>query len=421
MRKIVSIACWLVVLSASAADWWETLGDTVLNSLEQKALAANWDVDRAVRRVQLANIQLQQTRSGYYPALGVSASYGKPGRADGSQGSVGANLSWEVDLFGRVRQASKRDRAQIRASRADLEGSRLAVTAAVAQAYVDLRTSQSLLQLRQKLAKDQKNVADMVRARYDAGLADRLDVAQSLMTYYSTSAEIPPTHAAIEQALNSLATLLGVQRKELDSLALNPDSLVKIDVPIVPIEFPANLLRSRPDLISAEAQIDAAAAAIGVAKKEYLPVLSLEGSVSFSGHAPADIFSDGGFNYSVMPTLSWTAFDGFSRRAAVAAARENLQIAVDNYNQALLQGYAEVNNAITSYTNCIARRDFLIQTVEQADLALQKAIALYKLDLTNFTSVMQSQMSAVDYHTQLIQTRSRVYSSFIDFHKALGL
>lgn len=405
----------------AAAEWWETLNDSTLNNLERRALEVNYSVDQALRRVTLSQIQLQQTHSAYYPTLDISAAYGKPGRHDPAIGSLQANISWEIDLFGRVSQTAKRNRAQIRVSRADLEGARLSVAAAVASAYVSLRTNQSLLYLRQRLAQDQKKVADMVKVRYDTGLADRLDVAQSLMTYNSTLATIPPTKTAIEQSLNSLAILLGVQRKDLDSLALRPDSLVRLDVPIVPIELPANALRSRPDLIAAEAQIDAAAAAIGIAKKEYLPSLTLEGNITLENHRPDRIFSNESFGYSVMPTLSWTVFDGLSRRAAVASARENLQIAVDNYNETLLQGFAEVNNAITSYTNCIAARDCLLETVNQADIALQKALALYKLDLTNFTSVMQSQMSAVDYHTQLIQTRSEVYTAFIDFHKAVGL
>lgn len=417
---LTALLAILVPLTASA-EWWETLNDSTLNNLERRALEVNYSVDQALRRVTLSQIQLQQTRSAYYPTLNVSAAYGKPGRHDPSLGSLQANLSWEIDLFGRVGQTAKRDRAQIRVSRADLEGARLSVASAVASAYVSLRTNQSLLYLRQRLAQDQKKVADMVKVRYDTGLADRLDVAQSLMTYNSTLATIPPTKTAIEQSLNSLAILLGVQRKDLDSLALRPDSLVRLDVPIVPIELPVNALRSRPDLIAAEAQIDAAAAAIGIAKKEYLPSLTLEGNITLENHRPDRIFSNESFGYSVMPTLSWTVFDGLSRRAAVASARENLQIAVDNYKETLLQGFAEVNNAITSYTNCIAARDCLIETVNQADIALQKALALYKLDLTNFTSVMQSQMSAVDYHTQLIQTRSEVYTAFINFHKAVGL
>ncbi len=418
------LTTWLLAIAATfsaSAEWWETLNDSILNSLEQRALEANYSVDKAIRSVTLSQLQLQQTRSAYYPSLSVSAAYGKPGRMDPSVGNLQANVSWEIDLFGRVRQNANRDRAQIRASRADLDGARMSVAAAVATAYVNLRTNQSLLHLRRRLARDQKNVADMVQVRYDAGLADRLDLAQSLMTYNSTLATIPPTQTAIEQSLNSLAILLGVQRKDLDSLAAHPDTLEKLDVPIVPIELPVNALRSRPDLIAAEAQIDAAAAAVGIAKKEYLPSLTLTGNITLENHRLNRIFYDESFNYSVMPTLSWTVFDGLSRRAAVATARENLRIAVDTYNETLLQGFAEVNNAMITYSNCIAARDCLLETVNQADLALQKAIALYKVDLTNFTSVMQSQMSAVDYHTQLIQTRSEVYTAFINFHKSIGL
>jgi len=168
------------------------------------------------------------------------------------------------------------------------------------------------------------------------------------------------------------------------------------------------------------AVLDAAAAAVGIAKKEYLPSLSLTGTISTSHHSLNKLFTDESFDYSIAPTLSWTVFDGLARRAGVNSARENLEIAVDQYNQALLNGYCEVRNALDGYANTLQTIDLLQQTVKQSEIALDKSISLYKLDLTNYTSVMQNQISLLTYRTQLIRNRAGILDAFVNFHKAVG-
>lgn len=410
----------VIPLSSPAAEWWEALGDTLLDSLETEALAANYDLDAAMRRVNIAQSNLAAARAAYYPTVGISAGWGKEGRHEPSVWSLGANVSWEIDLFGRVAATSKERKAQIRASRADLEGSRLSVAASVAQAYIDLRSYQAQQTLARRQAEDQKKVADMVKARYDAGLSDRMEVAQSLTVYYSTTASIPPLQTSIQQSVTALAVLLAVQPSELAPRLLAVDSLPDPSAVILPEEIPADDIRERPDLIAAAAQIDAAAAAVGIAKKEYLPSLSLTGTISTSHHSLNKLFTNESFDYSIAPTLSWTVFDGLARRAGVNSARENLEIAVDQYNQALLNGYCEVRNALDGYANTLQTIDLLQQTVEQSEIALDKSISLYKLDLTNYTSVMQNQISLLTYRTQLIRNRAGILDAFINFHKAVG-
>lgn len=403
---------------ALASDWWTALGDSTLNDLETRALQANYDVDAAVRRVAVARQSLASARAGYFPTVGVSAGWEKERRVP-SQWSLGANMSWEIDLFGRVAANAGKSKAQVRASRADLEATRLTVSASVAQAYVQLRAAQESLAVARAQAADQKGVAHKVQVRYDAGLSSRLDLAQSLTTYYSTCASMPPLETEITQAISALAVLLGVQPSELQYLTAEAPLPNDGNV-ILPSEIPAEDIRNRPDVIAAEAQIDAAAAALGIARKEYLPALSLTGSISTADHKISDLFTDRSFGYTIAPTLTWTVFDGLARRAGVSAAKENMQIAVDQYNAALLSGYQEVQDAITTYSNTLKAIDLIRQTVEQSQIALEKSLDLYKTDLASFTTVMQSQMSVLTYRTRLIEQRAEVLYSFINFHKATG-
>lgn len=405
--------------SGAAARWWECMGDSVLNNLERRALEANYDVDAALRRVEIARSALAAAQSGYYPDVAVSAGWEKE-RSMPSAWSLNAQMRWEIDVFGRVRASARKGEAGVRVSRAELEGSRLNVAAAVAAGYVQLRMHQASLELARRQADDQQKVADMVQTRYDAGLANRLEVAQSLTTVFATRSTIPGLESAVAQSLSAIATLLGVQssalEEELAAVGVMPSST---DV-LLPAQVPADDVRARPDVVAAEAQIDAAAASLGIARKEYLPSLTLDGSVSTSARSVDKLFCNGSFSYSVAPTLSWTVFDGLARRAGVREARERLRIAVDNYNSALLTGYEEVKNALVAYNSALQTAGMLSRTVEQCEVALEKSIDLYKLDLADFTDVMQSQMSLLTYRTRLIEAEANVLASFVSFHKALG-
>lgn len=421
MKKfhVLTIVISMFVASAAhAAEWWQVLNDSTLNSLEARALEVNYDVDVAMHRVAVARQELASARAGYFPTVGLSAGWEKQ-RNVPSQWNLGANMSWEIDLFGRVTANANKSKAQVRASRADLEATRLTVTASVAQAYVQLRAAQVQLAVARAQAADQDKVAKIVEVRYNTGLASKLDVAQSLTTYYSTCASMPPLETEISQSIAALGVLLNVNPRQLQYLTDSAPLPNRGEI-LLPTEVPADDIRRRPDVMAAEAQIDVAAAALGIAKKEYLPALNLTGSISTADHKIGDLLTDHSFGYSIAPTLTWTVFDGLARRAGVATAKEEMQIAIDQYNAALLTGYQEVDDAIISYHNSLKTIDWIIKTVEQSQIALEKSLSLYKTDLASFTTVMQSQMSVLTYRTQLIRQRAEVLYAFINFHKALG-
>lgn len=416
---VLTLIALLLPLGA-VAQWWTALGDSTLNSLERQALDANYDVSAAMHRVAAAQRQLSAVRAGYFPTVGLEAGWAKEARHEPSMWNLGATMSWEIDLFGRVYENQKQRKAQIRASRADLEGAQLSVAASVAQSYIALCSARERLALARQQADDQKKVANMVQVRYDTGLSDRLDLSQALTTYYSTCASVPPLETAVVKSLSALAVLLGVRP---DSLGRSLDVAAALPAEtnvVLPMEVPYDDLRTRPDVLAAEAQIDVAAASLGIAKKDYLPSLALTGSVATTHHSLNKLFTDESFSYSIAPTLTWTLFDGLARRANVAAAREEMEAAIDSYRQAVLSGAEELRNALTDFENSRQAVELTAKTVEQADLAMEKSIALYKLDLTTFTTVMQSQMSELTYRTQLIEMRAAVLNAFVDFHRALG-
>ena len=416
---VLTLIISLIAFSASADDWWKQFNDPTLDSLVSRALEVNSDVDMAVRRLNIARQSLNSARAAYYPTVGASAGW-ETVRHQESRWSVGATMSWEIDIFGKITARTKQEKHLVNASRAELEGTRLSVEASVAQAYMDLRTYQAVRALSLKHAAEQKEISDMVQARYDAGLVSRLDVSQSLMVYYSTMSSIPAIDSNIAASMDALATLLNCHASDLAYLRDPVKPLPAIAAIPSITDIDAELMRSRPDIIAAESQIHAAAAALGIARKDYLPSLSLSGSIGTGAHNIKNLFGKGSGTWSLAPTLSWTAFDGFARRAATESAKEQMQIAIDQYNLSLLTGVQEVETAIANYSSSLTTADWLAKTVEQASISREKSLDLYKLNLADFTTVMQAQMSLLTYQIQQLEQHSANLQATISFHKALG-
>ena len=156
--------------------------------------------------------------------------------------------------------------------------------------------------------------------------------------------------ASIVTAKSSLALLVARYPEEINAL-LDSHSDLPDYRQIVATGMPGELLRRRPDIIAAEQNLAAAAAAVGIAKKDFLPTLSINGSIGFAGPKLNDTFNKSGFSYSIAPTLSWTIFDGMARNAKVAAARDEMEVQMANYNYTVMNAYNEVNNAVNSYIN----------------------------------------------------------------------
>ena len=183
---------------------------------------------------------------------------------------------------------------------------------------------------------------------------------------------------------------------------------------------PAELLRRRPDIIEAERTLAEQAAALGVSKKEFLPRLSIEGSVGFAAHDADELFKGHSMTYSVAPTLSWTLFDGFGRRAAVATAREQMNIASTQYEQTVLAAVTDVENALATYINATQLVDDLREVVNSAATFMGDAVEQYRSGLTNFTPVADAQISFLQYANNLIQARAQRLTSIIELYKAQG-
>lgn len=402
--------------------WWERFDDPLLDSLIAMANDANYDVASAVARMQAARAQLDASSGAYYPTIGVQTAYTHArtqGAATVNSWSTGANASWEIDLFGRVAAQTRSARAAWRASAADVYAARLSMAAQIASSYIDLRMAQAQLEVANEHILRQDTIAGIARTRFECGLAAKIDVDQALITLYSTRAAVPGLKTQIRRDINALALLTARAPQELEGLLAQPRPMPDYRT-VVATGVPSDLLRRRPDILSAEAAVNQAAAQLGIARKDYLPSLSLQGSIGWANTGRKPEFGSNSFVYSIAPTLSWTVFDGFARKSATSAAKAQLQAAVAQYNLAVGSAYSDADNALAAYTNSLTTvTDFQAAQATSAEF-LDLALDLYTQGLSNFTNVANAQQSYLQNANSAITAHAQALQNLVKLYRSLG-
>ncbi len=260
---------------------------------------------------------------------------------------------------------------------------------------------------------------EISEARFEAGLVSKLDVAQAKTVYYSTLTDLPVLEAQCDAALNAIALLVAAYPEEITPLTGYNGKLPPY-IQLVSAGVPADLLRRRPDIIAAERTIDINARAVGIAKKDYLPSLSLNGSVGTSAHRAGDLFGKNSLEYEIAPTLSWILFEGFYRKYAVADARIKMQSAIEQYNYTVMNAVMEAQNAMTAYKAAVKSIEYNRQALEQSAESFDLSISQYKEGLTSFTNVMNAQLSWLENANSNVEALATALTDLIQLYRALG-
>lgn len=411
-------------------EWWKSFDDKLLDSLIAVGCENNYNLIMASRRIAIAKQSVRQAQSAYYPTLDLSAGWSRS-RTSGYAGNIatpaevssafniGVNMSWEIDLFGKITSRVKGAKWQREATKAEYNSAMVSLCAEIATQYCALRTYQAEYAVAEEHIKSQTEVLKIVEARHEAGLASKLDVAQAKTIFYSTKSLLPQLQSSIDVTINALAVLIGVYPAELAPALIKASPLPNYRQ-LIGAGVPMDLLRRRPDIIAAEYNLAADAAALGVAKKDFLPTLTLEGSIGTMSHSAKNLFKDRSFTYTIAPTLSWTVFDGFARRAATVAAREQMQLSMDEYNLTVLTAVEEVENALAQYYNTLKELQLIVNTLDEANEAFKLSLDLYKGGLSDFTDVANAQISMLQYADRLTTTRGTAATQLINLYRALG-
>lgn len=411
-------------------QWWKLFGDSTLDSLIAQAVDRNYSVLMAINRMNIAKYNVRIARSSFFPTVNLGAGWTKEQTSGRMSKNVpqeeedyfnaALNVSWEIDIFGSIRKRVKAEKETFMASKEEYLAVMVSLSAQVASAYINLRESQQELEVVIKNCQSQKEVLNITEARYNAGLASKLDVAQAKSVYYSTKASIPLLETDINQYINSIAVLLGAYpdeiKENLSSIKSLPDYMTPIGVGI-----PADLILRRPDIRSAERQVNAQAASLGATKSDWLPQVYVKGSAGFiSKNLNSEFINHKSFTYEIAPSLSWNIFTGGKLINTTKQARIQLDESINQYNETILNAVQEVDNAMNAYKNYIKQIVALREVCYQGQETLNLSINLYKEGLSPFQNVVDAQKSLLTYQNQLVQAQGGTLLQLISLYQALG-
>jgi len=412
--------------SGMMAGWWMTLKDPALTSLIQRAVTGNLDLKEARSRVREARARRGISAAERFPTLDVkgSAVSSYSGKDTGSGDrrelyAAGFDANWELDVFGGIRRSVEAAQADLERSQEDYHDVMVSLLAEVALNYVEVRTSQTRLEVAEKNLETQAETYELTVFRFEAGLASALDMELAKYNMENTRSKIPSLRINLEGAQNRLAVLLGIHPG-----ALHEDLSVRKPIPVPPLEItvglPAEVLRRRPDIRRAERMLAAQTARVGVAAAERYPKFSLSGSIGLEALSFGDLFSTKNRKDSIGPSFSWNIFDAGAIRKNIEVQDALQEQALIQYEAAVLNALEDVENALVAYAQDQYRRQSLTQATQAAERAVDLALKQYSSGIIDFQDTLEAQRSLLSFQDQLAESDGAVTSNLISLYKALG-
>jgi NodT family efflux transporter outer membrane factor (OMF) lipoprotein len=419
--------------AATDSQWWKTFNDPALNRLVELASQQNLPLQVAGLRIVEARARLGVATGQQYPqaqaAFGNVTAQGISKNAANVSGldthfvdyQVGFDALWELDFWGKYRRGVQAESDNVLASVADYQNALVSVTAEVARTYTVIRTFEVLIDQARENERIQQEGLQIAESRLRNGATSELDVAQATTLLESTRATIPQLQAGLQQARNALSTLLGQPPGMLDELLAGNREIPQAPA-LVAVGMPAELLRRRPDIRSAEFTAAAQCARIGVAKADLYPSLVLFGSLGLqatSGAGGSFSLGDSLF-YSLGPRIRWPFFQYGRVKNGVRVEDARFQQLLVGYHNAVLRAAQEVEDGLAGYLNGQEAVIFEQRAVQAAQRSVQLAVVQYREGAVDYQRVLDAQRSLLQQQNNLAQARSSVSTSLIALYKALG-
>jgi len=411
-------------------DWWSVFGDPILNDLEKQATSTNQSLQAAVERVDQARALARVTQAQLYPAvqadlsasrehLGANRPY-PPGQAATSYTynsfTLPLNLSYEIDMVGKVRRSLEASRADYQASVADYQTVLLALKSDLAQDYFNLRYLDADRAVLRKNLQVQQDFLDLTRHRHDGGLASGLDVAAAETQLDTTKALYVGDERQRDELDHAIAVLLGKPAAEF-SLPENPLDLTP---PALPPGLPADLLERRPDVAEAERRMAAASARIGVARAAYFPDLSLTGSDGFLSGSFSKLISGPSTEWFITPLLSVPVFQGGRIKANYQYSQAVYREAVDNYRQQVLTAFQQVEDGLSDLRVLEDQGRAQELAVQASQRTVNISTARYKEGLAAYLEVLTAENTLLQNQRTSAQILGMQLVSTVQLIDALG-
>ncbi|MGE6529623.1 efflux transporter outer membrane subunit [Pseudomonas sp. NPDC077382] len=409
------------------AAWWRQFDDPTLDALVGEALSENRELRIAFARLRAARSIRDDVTNDRFPTVtaGASAEYGEaqqPGfgeeRSSIERYDLGLDMTWELDLFGRVQRRIEASEAQSEAAEAELYQLQVSLIAELVDAYGQLRGAQLRERIARENLENQRNSHRLTEQLRDAGVGNELDVLRADARLAATQASLPQLQAQQTRATNRIATLLG-QRADKLSVDLTPRELPAI-AKALPIGDPTELLRRRPDILAAERQLAAATANVGVATADLFPRVSLSGFLGFIAGRGSQLGSSAAQAWGVAPSITWAAFDMGSVRARLRGAEADAEGALASYEQQVLLALEESENAFSDYSRAQERLLALLRQSGASRAAAEQAAIRYREGTVDFLVLLDAERERLAAEDAQAQAEVEVYRGVVGLYKALG-
>ena len=417
--------------------WWARFEDDVLNDHLERAALQNLDIKTATARIDEARALRGVARSAFWPQVGLAASLTQFEQSIDSPSGAGAlisagiaerdidfynaslDASWEIDLFGGTRRRAEEANANLEGTIAEREAVRLSALAETAGAYFELRGSQQRLAIVGSNIAAQQRTLELTRRKVDAGLGRKIDQLRAEAQLDAIAAEVPALRAAIRASTYRLGVLTGRRPEEMaDQVAAS--GTLPAAPRVIPVGLRADLLKRRPDIVAAERQLAAAAAATNVAKTDFFPRLILNASYGFEAESFDDIGSSDARTTALVPFVSWPVFQGGRLRANLERAEARTLQAAFQYEKAVLAALADAESVIIAYTEELRSFERLDSAAEASREAASIAQQLYENGLADFLTVLDADQRRDQAEDQRAQSHTRLMLNVVRVYKALG-
>jgi multidrug efflux system outer membrane protein len=422
-------APWKQAAPADALDreaWWQLYGDPLLNDLQERSRSANQDLRAALARIDQARAAARISEADRLPRVDLDPAVSRGRTPDAlaplDRGftstvlRVPFDLSWEIDLWGRVRRSVEAATAEYQASAADFENIRLTLHADVARNYFALRSLDAELALLQRTIELRRQNLRLVDSLFRNGQVSRLDVARAeteLATAEAEAAGLRRQRAGFEHVI---AVLVGEAAANFSL----PAAPLDLEPPAVAAGLPSHLLERRPDIAAAERQMMAANARIGVARAAFFPVVSLTGSAGWASNELSSLFDWGNRAWALGPFISLPIFDAGRNRAGLEGARAAWEEAVASYRQQVLLAFGEVEDALSDLRHLADQSAALQQAVTSARQAADLSGKRYRAGLVSYLEVVDSERTALASERLATQVLGQRLQASVSLIKALG-
>ncbi|ALK99851.1 membrane protein [Massilia sp. WF1] len=399
-------------------DWWKGFGDPDLDGLVERAVRGNVDLKILAARTRVAGAQIEEARAGSLPTLdaGAGASFEKTtGQKFTKQYSLGTQVNWDIDIWGKVAKGAEAQTAEFHATEADWRAGYLTLASSVASTYFQILQFDEQIGQQTRTLEKNRQILATYEAMQQQGLLPLTRVLQQRAEINRLSTDLIELNRLRSLSGNALATLLGVPA---GNFTLPTGSLqARVQLPAVPEGLPSDLLKRRPDIVAAEYRVLESYDLVGQAKLAQLPSVSLTGRGGTSSFALGSLLKS--FTFGLLPSINFPIFDP-AVKARLKTSQASNEVAEQQYRKVVMDAFEEVENALVNLDAHRRQRGELQQQAERLGIVAAQVEAQLKEGMVSQLDVFEAERSLLAAQLALLANHQQILSDTVTLYKALG-